>query len=199
MGSQEEEFIVFELVFHGREPQLDTFSNEFDRVQWVSKHIRTLGPPEVAYHGGPPAELVVLVVSLSANILTIADILAKRLARRNDNIIRVGKKEIQLKGVWRPEEIADVLTLISKKTSKKGALEHIAEIKSARIIETRKQLMFLEDAIHAYEKLVKTFNDIPEKKNWQKKRAKEYQKRLSDLQKEADSLMSFIDFLSRED
>jgi len=197
MDSQEE-FIVFELVFHGREPELDTFSKEFNSLQWASKNIRRLGPPEVQYYGGPPAELVILAISLTANILTIADILAKRLARGHDSTIRVGKKEIQLKGAWRPKEIADILSTISKKTSKKEALKQIAKIKSDKIIEARARLADLEDAIHKYQKLVEMFNDIPEKKNWQKERAKEYQKRLAELQKEADSLRSFIDFLRQE-
>lgn len=197
MGSREQ-FIVFELMFHGREPELDSFSNEFNRLQWVSKHIRRLGPPEVQYFGGAPAELVILVVSLTANIVTIADIIAKRIARKRDSIIRVGKKEIQLKGAWRPKEIADVLSVISRKTSKEEALKQIAEIKSAKITEARTRLAFLKGAIHQYKRLVETFNDISEPKNWQKKRAEEYQKRLTELQKEADYIRSFIDFLSQE-
>lgn len=129
MGSKKE-FTTFELIFHGKEPELNDFSNEFSNLQWVSKNIRRLGPDEAVYAGGAPAELIILVVSLTANIFTIANILAKRLARKQDSIIHIGNKEIQLKGVWKPKEIANILNVISRKTSREEALKQISEIKS---------------------------------------------------------------------
>lgn len=197
--SSQEEFATFELIFHGREPELDDFSKEFNHLQWVSKHIRRLGPKGAMYWGGAPAELLILVVSLAANILTIVDILTKRVARGHDSIIRVGKKEIQLKGVWRSKEIADILNIISRKTSKEEALKQIAEIKSGKITEAREQLTTIEGTIQEYERLVETFDDIPKKKRWQKKRAEEYKKTLTKLQKEAEYLEAFIDFLKQQD
>jgi len=194
-----EDFTVFELVFHGREPELASFSKEFPDLQWASKHVRRLGPEGMAYFGGAPAELIILVISLLANIFTIADILAKRLSQGYDSTIRVANKEIQLKGVWKPEEIVNVLNSISKKISKEEAMTQIAEIKSAKITETREKLVALQKNIEKYEKLVETFNEIPKKKEWQRKKAEEYKKRLAELRKEADYLKSFIDFLETED
>lgn len=153
----------------------------------------------MAYSGGAPAELIILIISLLANVFTIADILAKRLSQGHDSIIRVGNKEIQLKGVWESGEIANILNSISKKIGKEEASKQIAEIKSAKITETKEKLTALENTIKEYEKLVETFNDIPKKKRWQKKKAEEYKKRLAELREEADYLKTFIDFLRKED
>lgn len=198
MGSQEK-FIALELIFHGREPELDDFSKEFNNLHWVSKHIRRLGPENIAYSGGSPAELIILAVSVTANILTIADILAKRLANGHESTVRIGKREIDLRGKWKPEEIAEILNTISSKASKIQALKQIAEIKSFKIAETKEELATLANTIHTYERLVETFNDIPKKKYWQKKKAQEYQKKLIELRKEAEHLRSFIDFLKPKD
>jgi len=198
MRSQDN-FIALDLVFHGRRPDLDTFSRDFDEVRWASRYLRPLGPPHKYYYGGSPAELVVLVVSLAANIVTIADILAKRLAQRQDSVIRIGKKEIRLQGPWKPKEIVRVVTATNTPTSKQEALKRMRQIKSDRIAETRAKLADLEGAIRDYENLVQGFRSIPKKQAWQKKRAKDYKKRLVELQKERDQLVSFIDFLGQED
>jgi hypothetical protein len=55
MRSQDR-FIVLEFAFRGREPDLGTFSREFDDVKWASTHLRRLGPKDIQYYGGPPAE-----------------------------------------------------------------------------------------------------------------------------------------------
>jgi len=196
--SSQEQFTTFELVFHGRVPELNGFSKEFNNLHWASKHVRRLGPEGRAYFGGAPAELIILIVSFVANIITIADILAKRLARGHDSVIRIGKKEIKLEGKWTAKEIADIINVISKKTRKEEALRQVAKIKSTKIAEVKQQLVEKEQVIHDYERLVKGFADIPKKKKWQKIRAKEYQKRLIGLQKEAQYLRSFIDFLKQE-
>jgi len=196
--SSKDRFVTFELEFHGRQPELDGFSKEFDDLQWVSKHLNILGPKGAAYLGGAPAELILFVLSITANILAISKILAERVASGGDSIIRVGDKEIILKGKWKPQEIANVITLISKQTSKEEALRNIAKVKSAKIRETRKELETIEDTIPQYEKLVKTFNELPKKGKPQKRKLKEYQMRLSELQQKAENLRSFIDFLRQK-
>lgn len=193
--SPKDQFVTFELEFHGRQPELNEFSKQFDDMQWVSKQINILGPKGVAYLGGAPAELVIFVLSITANILAISKILAERVARGGDSIIRARDKEIIFKGKWKPQEIANVITIISKKTTKEEALRNIARVKSAKIRETRKELETIEDTISQYEKLVKTFNELPEKGEPQRRKLKEYQMRLSELQQQAENLRSFIDFL----
>lgn len=191
------EWHAFELIFHGREPELNAFSSKFFQLRWASKHIRRLAPPEIQFQGGAPAELIILLISLTANFVTIADILVKRLNQGKDSIIRVGNKKIQLEGSWKAEEIADIIHIISKKSSKEEVLKQIEKIKSTKITEVNARLNALEDSIHKYEELVETFNTISNKKVWQIKRQKEYQKRLAELQKEENNLKSFIDFLSQ--
>jgi len=130
--------------------------------------------------------------------VTIADILSKRLRQGNDGLIRVGNREIQLRGKWKAEEIARVFKTIGAVISKEEPAKRIGEIKSAKIAEARAQLVSLEHNISQYERLVRSFDGISKKKTWQKKRAKEYQKRLTELRNQRDDLASFIDFLSRE-
>lgn len=193
-----QDFTVFELVFRGREPELHTFSREFDDLQWSSKYIRRLGPKNVAYYGGSPAELIVLIVSVTANILTVADILTKRLRNGHESTIRVGKREIQFKGSWKAEEIATVIGTLSPKIQEKEVRRKIVGIKSVRTAETLEQLSDLEGMIHKYEELVQGFNEIPKKESWQKTKAQEYQRTLVALQKQAENLRSFILFLGQE-
>jgi hypothetical protein len=196
--SSDDRFVALDPVFNGREPDLKTFSRRFDDVRLAHRHLRRLGPSNIAYSGGSPAELVVLVVSLAANMVAIADILAKRLAEGHDSIIRVGKKEIRLQGRWKPKDIVRVVTAISTPIGKQDASKQMKQIMSARITETRSELVTLERTIREYEKLVQGFNDIPKKTGWQKKRAKDYRKKLTELRKERHQLASFIDFLDQE-
>jgi len=196
--SSKDQFVTFELEFHGRQPELDGFSKEFDDLQWVSKHMNILGPKGAAYMGGAPAELVLFVLSATANILTISKILAERTAHKDESIIRVEDKEIILKGKWKPQEIARVITLISKQTSKQEALRNIAKVKSAKIKEAREELEAIEDAIPKYEKIVKTFYELPKKEEPQKRKLREYQMKLLELQQKAKNLRSFINFLRQK-
>jgi len=193
-----DKFIALDLVFRGRWPDLDAFSREFGDVKWASTHLRRLGPPHIQYYGGPPAELVVLVFSLATNIATIADILAKRLGKRRDSTVRIGKKEMRLRGPWKAKEIVRVMAATSTPTGKQEALKRMRQIKSRRIAETRAKLVDLEGAIRDYENLVRGFNGIRKKQAWQKRRAKDYKTRLAELKKEHDQLVSFIGFLEQD-
>jgi hypothetical protein len=149
----------------------------------------------MAYYGGSPAELVVLVISLGANLLTIADIVAKRLHRGHSSSVRFDEKEIKLEGKWKPSEIARIVTTIVSPTSRAKALNQIEKIKSLNIAETKASLVSLEATIRDYEKLIQGFNDIPRQEAWQKKRVREYTRKLDKLRKERDQLSVFIAFL----
>ncbi len=190
-----EKSIVLELTFGGRIPELEAFSKKFNEMPLAYKHVRRLGPPEMQYYGGAPAELVVLVVSLVANLDTIADILARRLRQGHNSAIRLGKREIRLDGKWKTSEIARVVAAIAPHTSQRKALKQLARIKSTRLAESKAKLVSLDDTIGDYEKLIQGFNDIPKQETWQKKKAVEYTKKLTELKKERDQLLSFIAFL----
>jgi len=191
-------FVAFDLVFLGREPDLGTFSRKFDEVKWTSTHLRRLGPEHAAYFGGAPAELVVLVVSLAANVATIADILAKRLGKRGDSALRIGKKEITFQGPWKTKEISRVMAATITPTSKQEALKRMRQAKSHRIAETRAKLVDLEHAIGDYQGLVQGFNNMPKKQAWQKRRLRDFKTRLAELKKERAQLVSFMGFLERD-
>jgi len=147
---------------------------------------------------GAPAELVVFVLSIAANILAISKILSERVSRGHDSVIRVGEKEVLLKGKWNPEEIANVISVISKQTSKEEALKYIAKIKSAKIEEAKRELAEIKSNIRQYKKLVQIFYELPKKEKHHKKKLKEYQNKLDEFQKRKEYLKSFIDFLNQE-
>jgi hypothetical protein len=183
------------LTFFGKEPELNTFSNEFSELRGITKTIRHLGPQEIAYFGGAPAELIIFLISLAANAVTITDILTKWLNKGKGSVIRFDHKEIQLKGAWTSEEIATVLHTISKQISEE-ALKLLKEMKTSKISEAEAQLTKLKETIQKYEELVEIFEDISNKKPWQTERAQEYQTRLDELRKEADNIKFFIDSLT---
>jgi hypothetical protein len=191
--------VTFEIEIAGKEPEINSFSKKFDSLEWVSKHIKRLGPEGTAYMGGAPAELIIFVFSLTANILAIAKILAERIASKGDSVIRVEGKEIRLKGKWTTEEIYDLLSKFAQKRSKEEAMEHIAKIKSAKIREAKKELEDVEAAIAQYEKLVETFYKLPEKGVQEKQKYAEYKKTLTQLQRKATNIKSFIAFFKQKD
>jgi hypothetical protein len=191
-------YITFEIEIGGREPELNSFSKNFDSLEWNSKHIKPLGPKGMAYMGGAPAELIIFIFSLAANILSIAKILAERIASEGDTIIRIEGKEIRLKGKWTAEEISDLLSKFAQKRSKEEAMKHIAKIKSAKIREAKKELENVEAAIAQYEKLVDAFKKLPEKGLDQKRKYASYKKTLTQFQMKATNIKSFIDFLKQE-
>jgi hypothetical protein len=190
-----EKSIVLELTFGGRSPELEAFWKEFNEMPLASKHLRRLGPPEIQYYGGAPAELVVLVVSLAANLVTIADILARRLKKGHYIAVRLGHREIRLDGKWKTSEIARVVACIAPPTNQRKALKQLARIKSTRLVESKAELVSLDGTIGDYQRLIQGFNDIPKQETWQKKKAAEYTKKLAELKKERDQLLSFIAFL----
>lgn len=197
--SSKEQFVTFEIELAGNEPELDAFSKKFDNLEWTSKHIKRIGPKGVAYLGGAPADLIIFVFSLAANILAIAKILAERIANGGDSVIRVEGKEIRLKGKWTAEEICDLLSKIVAKRGKEEAMKYITKIKSAKIKEAKKELKTVEAAITQYEKLVETFNKLAEKGLQEKRKYREYKKKLSELQMKATYIKSFIVFLKQKD
>jgi len=196
--SSDEKYLVFEIESHGREPELNHFSKELNEFKWVSKSVHRLGPDGVAYYGGAPAELIALVLSLTANLLAIAKILAERVSNGKDSLIRIDGKEVRLKGKWKAEEIADIINVVAKRVDKKEAFEKIAQIKSEKIEEAKKELSDVGGFISQYERLVKTFKKLSEKGTEQKKKHAEYKKKLIELKAQADYLNSLISFLQQK-
>lgn len=195
--SSQKKYAAFELVFCGQHGELDELITGFGHVQGVSQQTRPLDDSGVVFRGGPHIELIIKAVALAGEILAISDIVVKWLDKRKDTVIRVGKREIRLKGVWKSQEIADILNAISKR-NKKEALKQIAETDSATLAHLNLQLSELEPTISEYEKIVKGFEDIPKKKEWQRKKLKEYRKRLTSFKMKAENLRVSIDSLKRE-
>ncbi len=190
-----EKSIALEMTFGGRSPELEAFSKEFNEFPLAYMHLRRLDSAQYSYYGGPPAELVVLIVSLVANLVTITDILARRLNRGHYSAIRFGKKEIRLAGKWKAREIARVVAAIAPPTSQKKALKQLSGIKSARLAEAKAKLVSLDNTIRDYDRLIQGFDDVHNQKVWQKEKALEYSKTLSELKNERAQLLSFIAFL----
>jgi len=195
--SSQKKYAAFELVFCGQYGELDEFITEFDNVQGVSKQIRPLDDHGVCYEGGPPVELIIKAVALASDILAISGILVKWLNKRQDTVIRVGKREIRLKGAWKSHEIADILHALSKR-NKQEALKQITETDAATLAQLSLQLSETDAVISEYEKIVKSFEDIPDKKGWQKKKLMEYQERLTSFRRKAENLRASIDSIKRE-
>jgi hypothetical protein len=196
--SSDKQFVTFEIEHGGREPELNNFSKKFDNLQWASKHMRIRGPKGIVYSGGAPADLIIFILSLAANIFTISKILAERIADGGDSVIRAEGKEIRLKGKWTAEEISNLLNSTVTKKGKEEAIKQINKEKTAIIRGAKQELASVKATIVQYEKLVETFNKLTEKGPQERRKYREYKKRLLNLQARAATIESFIDVMKQK-
>lgn len=161
---------------------LERVENTYIRVKHPSKSVGVHFAVDV---GVLPLQTFILIISLTANLFTIADILHEHLGKSVEKgksvNFRFDEKEISIKGKWKKQEIRSILKGFSEILKSEERIKEIEVLTKERKTALKEELDKVNEILPTYEELVKIGEQEKERRpDWQKK-YEEYFKKLQEL------------------